>query len=64
MVAHLPILTSTLKPFLWTNRASEVLVYPTFSGNATTLTVVNSFSKAVHFVPLSKLSSAVETGVS
>lgn len=46
---YLTSLTSTLKPFLWTKGASEILVYPTSNGNTTNLTVDKCFSKAVHF---------------
>lgn len=43
----------------WSHIAVDfVTALPTSDGNTTLLTVVDHFSKAVHFVPLSKVQSA------
>lgn len=43
--------------FHWTSS----LVYPSLKGNSVILTIIERFSKAGHFVALSKLPSALET---
>ena len=46
----------------WSHIAVDFVTGPPPSdGNTVVLTIVDSFSKAVHFVPLSKLPSALET---
>uniref|UniRef100_A0A8C5FL38 Gypsy retrotransposon integrase-like protein 1 n=1 Tax=Gadus morhua TaxID=8049 RepID=A0A8C5FL38_GADMO len=47
----------------WSHIAVDFVTgLPSSDGNTVILTIVDRFSKAVHFVPLSKLPSALETG--
>ena len=52
----------TIPHWLWSHIAVDFITgLPPYEGNTTILTIVDRFSKAAHFIPLSKLLSALDT---